>query len=201
MPTTPGGTANGSFYFLKVDKGLLIADRIVQANISAQALNAKNYLQGHMQGRSVFRCLSQSEWTKYLTNGDCGGCITKRDNNVWHSVNKGVTNLANNVDRNIQQFIANQYVEILQDVKNNKVRISMLLSGATYNNTYLMRFYSNGEDFGREDYLPLENDFSTALIFINHVKRADRYSRFYNYFSFRPAMEYIDNPNSKNIWY
>ena len=43
---TPGTTASGFFYLIKVDYGMLIADRMVQQAISWESLNKKNYIYG-----------------------------------------------------------------------------------------------------------------------------------------------------------
>ena len=46
LSTTPETTASGYFYLLKADYGLLIADRMVQQQISWEALNKLNYIYG-----------------------------------------------------------------------------------------------------------------------------------------------------------
>lgn len=46
IPVTGTATPNGSFYFIKVDKGLLIADRVVQRSISWATLNTGKLIQG-----------------------------------------------------------------------------------------------------------------------------------------------------------
>jgi hypothetical protein len=46
IPITGTTTPNGLFYFIKVDKGLLIADRVVQTGISWDVLNTSGYIQG-----------------------------------------------------------------------------------------------------------------------------------------------------------
>lgn len=46
LPTTPATTGRGYFYLLKADYGLLIADRMVQQQISWEALNKRNYIYG-----------------------------------------------------------------------------------------------------------------------------------------------------------
>lgn len=46
LPTTPGTTASGFFYLLKADYGLLMADRMVQQQISWASLNTFNYIYG-----------------------------------------------------------------------------------------------------------------------------------------------------------
>jgi len=46
IPVAGSATPNGSFYFVKVDKGLLIADRVIQHSISWDTLNAGKAIQG-----------------------------------------------------------------------------------------------------------------------------------------------------------
>ena len=46
LPTTPGTTASGFFYLLKADYGLLMADRMIQQQISWARLNTFNYIYG-----------------------------------------------------------------------------------------------------------------------------------------------------------
>lgn len=46
LPITGVSNPDGIFYFVKVDKGLLVADRIVQHSISWDALNTGRFIQG-----------------------------------------------------------------------------------------------------------------------------------------------------------
>jgi hypothetical protein len=46
IPITGTATPNGLFYFIKVDKGILIADRVLQTGISWDALNNAGYIEG-----------------------------------------------------------------------------------------------------------------------------------------------------------
>ncbi|WP_068620003.1 discoidin domain-containing protein [Paenibacillus tuaregi] len=46
LPVTGKANPDGYFYFIKVDKGILLADRIVQNGISWDALNLGKYIQG-----------------------------------------------------------------------------------------------------------------------------------------------------------
>jgi hypothetical protein len=46
IPVTGIATPNGLAYFIKVDKGLLISDRIVQHSISWNELNNAGYIEG-----------------------------------------------------------------------------------------------------------------------------------------------------------
>lgn len=201
MPTIPGSTANGSFYFLKVDKGLLVADRMVQTDISAQALNSKNYLQGSAKGRILFRSLSQKEWMEYVVNSSLKGTIVASDNRVWYygsisgvsykgiSTNRGGYIITNNSVAVIAELNA--------DIKNSNVitqfspKYPMSFNGKTTMNCGPTdQLYSN-RGCAVFSILVTSNKYAPVTSGNVHTIRA----------SFRPAMEYIENPYSTNIWY
>jgi hypothetical protein len=46
IPVTGSATPDGLFYFIKVDKGLLIADRVIQHSISWDILNTRGFIDG-----------------------------------------------------------------------------------------------------------------------------------------------------------
>ncbi|GEA16820.1 hypothetical protein E308F_30660 [Moorella sp. E308F] len=48
IPVTGSATPDGLFYFIKVDKGLLIADRVVQHSISWNTLNNGDFIKGKL---------------------------------------------------------------------------------------------------------------------------------------------------------
>ena len=74
-------TKSGFFYFIKVDNGLLIADRAIKI-ISKQTLNQKNYLKGNR-----FRALNIYEWNKYIIYSDLNGAVTPGDRDTFHRDN------------------------------------------------------------------------------------------------------------------
>lgn len=47
IPLTGSSTPNGTFYFIKVAKGLLLSDRIVRHTVSWDFLNTNKYIQGY----------------------------------------------------------------------------------------------------------------------------------------------------------
>jgi hypothetical protein len=75
IPTTGTATPDGLFYFIKVDNGLLIADRIVQTNISWNALNTAKMIEGwtanNLQTDTDFIPSSISVW------GNLNGTFTR----------------------------------------------------------------------------------------------------------------------------
>lgn len=50
IPFAGTATPSGLFYFIKADKGLLIADRIVQTGVTWEVLNTAKYMQGTLSG-------------------------------------------------------------------------------------------------------------------------------------------------------
>jgi hypothetical protein len=46
IPVTSSATPNGMFYWIKVDKGLLVSDRCVQSSISWDTLNTNGFIEG-----------------------------------------------------------------------------------------------------------------------------------------------------------
>ena len=74
-------TKSGFFYFIKVDNGLLIADRAIKI-ISKQTLNQKNYLKGNR-----YRALNLDEWKKYIITSDLNGAIKPGDKDTFHRDN------------------------------------------------------------------------------------------------------------------
>lgn len=69
---------SGAFYFIKVDKGLLIADRVVYNKISWDALNTAKMIEGMPWGIGTIRCLSGG-----VAFTDATGFVTFPANNEW----------------------------------------------------------------------------------------------------------------------
>ena len=113
IPVTGTATPSGSFNFIKVDKGLLIADRVVQQSVSWDVLNAGKYIEGKVvvlnSKNTLIRSLNggnsyadysnkrivslvdlglgaypDNEWDTYIVESDLGGKIIAGDDNVWH---------------------------------------------------------------------------------------------------------------------
>jgi hypothetical protein len=57
IPLSGTDTPNGKFNFIKVDKGLLVADRVVQTGISWDVLNTEGYIEG-LQSKNYDRKVS-----------------------------------------------------------------------------------------------------------------------------------------------
>lgn len=113
IPYTGLAGTNGNsytFYFIKVDKGLLIADRVTQTSIKWDKLNAENKIQGDTRilfdKTGIIRSLGggnsyadangnsstadarlgawpvDNEWDEYITRKDYGTGAGRDD--VWH---------------------------------------------------------------------------------------------------------------------
>lgn len=174
IPANYDGT--GFFYFLKVDTGLLIADRKVIYAISPQLLNTKNYLLGSkIANNAIIRCLSKDEWLKYITNSDLNGNIIKQDPNVWHGqtgdASTGISSTA--------------YCDINQDRVGSTVRLSLYMNGSQRSATSNGVIITQGE-------IPAYHTYNSATTSIGS---------YYSYPCFRPALEYIDNDKSTNLYY
>lgn len=184
LPIEPGTTANGYFYYLKVDKGLLVADRKIQKNISGKTLLANGYLEGkNIFQNKLIRILSQFEWTRYLTEGDCQGNVEKQDVAVWHSLYYSPSQ-PNNTYFSVE-------IELLQDKRNNSIKTAMNLDGMALDSTHHAQgvYISN----------PWIFSFVPIFVGMDKVNVVDKYAK--GEICFRPALEYIDNQKSKTIWY
>lgn len=67
IPYVGSATPDGLFYFTKSDTGLFIADRVIQTNISWEALNSAKFIQGN--NNMVIRKIP------FLTANNSDGCI------------------------------------------------------------------------------------------------------------------------------
>lgn len=181
-PVTIGNNRYYFFYFIKADTGLLIADRILWYDVSAQYLNARNLLYGQkLNDQMLIRCLSREEWLKYITNSDLNGNITKQDVNVWH----GQTGTSASV-----AYDGVYYIEANQNRYGSTIETSFFMAGITANSTYHALDTAIGE--------------GTCPIFMGFSNTSGAiYSGVYGhyYLSFRPALEYVDNTKSTNIYY
>lgn len=188
----------GYFYFLKVDKGLLVADRCVQNYVSAVSLNQKNYLDGAEISDKLIRVLSQAEWSQYLTNGDLNGCITKQDENVWHVKNYPTWYEPLGMKPGSASFY--HLVEYLNDISSGSVKVAMNINGSSYdaNSHIVMHPYMNW--YG----VSYMSKYQSMLNTLYHAQASYAGNRFVNVYSnllFRPVLEYIDNSNSKTIYF
>ncbi len=83
LPTTPATTASGFFYLLKADDGLLIADRMVQSQISWQAINEKNYVYGgvfDIANSATVKTITITTVERPTEEGDVAGTVNTPDN-------------------------------------------------------------------------------------------------------------------------
>jgi hypothetical protein len=154
IPVASSATPDGLFYFTKVDKGLLIADRVVQHSISWDTLNAGGFIEGKVlslgtpSANVLIRSLSggcayadanenlsitnqlkggwptNNEWDQYIVNSDLNGKVTKGNNNVW------------NWNNSINSWMSETTVLTLASATNAKRIVRPtggVVSGLTYN--------------------------------------------------------------------
>lgn len=178
LPSVSKNIAKGYFYFIKVDKGLLVADRIVQDFISWSTLNKSSYIYGGnaniaKEKSAKIRVLSQIEWTKYLTNGTCNGNILAADKKVWNAP----YSWRNGGD---EPWNTGRYMsEHLQDNINGLGKAAYYLDGKEASPGALWSWHSGHETYYNKE-KTRKSEGSVA---------------------FRPALEYVENSKSTNIWY
>lgn len=213
IPATPGSTANGYFYFLKVDKGLCVADRRVQSDVSLERLNDAGYIHGAFNRYGLVRVLSPAEYKKYVSEGDCNGSIVILDKKVWNwTSNETYINfeVENNTPGVPMKMTKNLLFEItgytskenyLPEYNLNRVKYSAnafvrgrakntRYSQCTEENVYIEILDSNKgtKTYTAESYYkPSVNRY--VYLYLNAIA------------CFRPVLEYIDNPNSKTIYF
>ena len=201
IPAIPTETANGYFYFIKVDKGLLIADRRLQKAISAHQLNVAGYLNGitknYNNKQTLIRSLSRDEFLNYISNSSLDGNIIPADANVWKGKVPGAV---------FNNFAAGKtwidLVEINQDKNKDLIRVSFCMNGYEYNSSSYIGVLSQG-GIGIPANIPFvvtENTTHSNLYDIQ-VSSYRQQNHFKAITSFRPALEFIDNEKSKLIWY
>lgn len=191
--TDPASLAGGithdfGFYAIKVDTGLLIADRIVATLVSAQDLNKVGLLTGRefkpadkQTNNFIARSLARSEFLKYISNSDLNGSITKASPNVWH----GMVNPGNCT---IGAVAVAVYQEINQDRIGGGVITSLFLDGKTYSPVY-NAWWPGGPagSYIQQDYTASIGGYGKGNC--------------YNSNCFRPCFEYVDNAKSTNLYY
>lgn len=203
LPTTPSTTARGYFFLLKVDKGKLIADRMIQSQISWDELNKVGFVYGKSLdnmtggGKLTLRIPSIKECYSYISTSTLNDMVSLKNNNVWNSETAclGLT-----VD-----VCVDIHISLCNDNYDN---IGMAHYGffekmadglwSNYNTPYyaILTEYRGGYC-----YISAGADKSTT----QQHKPADYWYGpqygVYNYTCFRPFIEYVDNNKSTNLFY
>lgn len=210
LPFIPIDKPIGYFYLLKVNKGLAVADRMIQTKINTDSLDSANYVYGKIANSALFRLLSFDEYVQYLGNSDLGGNITPKDNNVWNG-RKNIPDYfgsAFSTSMSSGNLSFSMYREITQTRTASTTKTIFDLAGESYNSAYHLYIYnySNGAyGWKYSVYVPLSVDYNETFADCSHYY-SDHWRDPYNVVclvdnSFRPAIEYIDNPKSQTIWY
>lgn len=202
LPTTPAETANGYFYLLKADKGLLIADRLVQSSISWNSLNKAGYIYGKVeevgggQGLILLRSLSFNECIKYIVESTLNDNINLKDDNVWHA-------------NNLTTYDGKKYNYISSLIQDNEDSVTK-----THNGFYTIIHENGGVTYAnhREAYDGgFGATYNSLVVFVN---KSDNFAlvhtgtSWYGWIpgssvnpSFRPAFNFINNNKSTNLFY
>lgn len=185
IPILGAGQINNYFYFIKVDKGLLVADRRIQAYVSGKAYGDAGYITGKYiseLGGSI-RMLSYNEFLKYITNSNLNGNIIKQDVNVWNGEIGTISSILWGPSSPISEFC--------QDRINGNIKTQVFMDGTRDGN---ITAYHGGSTV----YCSI-----SGLVPMNSMLniKSDGSAGEPSHLSFRPAFEYIDNTKSSNFWY
>jgi hypothetical protein len=85
IPVAGSATPNGSFYLVKVDKGLLISDRNVQHSISWDILNAGRFIQGLIWDWSNIATMTSNTTPNGIASASS---INISQNDAWKAFDK-----------------------------------------------------------------------------------------------------------------
>lgn len=214
--TTKGGVA---FYFIKVDKGFLIADRQV-FSASYKDLNEKNYILGKagLNGE-LYRTLSPAEYKKYVAESDLNGtrlvdnlslfncCKNSMNAHIGENTARGnmgsywlQTELTNKVVANTAENIYLPSGKLTY--YNGKYGVFLLTSEGYHYVCGIFMFYTLvasyvGMELSNSAYRQIKTVYIKEDKKYINAGQIDVGASFY----YRPALEYIDNSKSKTIWY
>lgn len=193
LPSAPDTTAIGFFYFIKVAKGLCVADRMAQHSISFQAVNDHNYVYGEkFSDNGLIRILNYEEYLKYLGEGGLNGNTTPNNNIVWNARKSSIFGSSFYADPGYGEYIM---AEMTQSLSASQTRTIFALNGEGYDGNYHVAQHSAYQS-NVFIYLP------RWLTSVGSYGSVSAYrTSIAGYLSFRPALEYIDNPKSQTIWY
>lgn len=158
IPLEGSATPDGKFYFIKADKGLLIADRILQHSISWDALNSFGYIEGVSIGSkdlfpipmtSSYQNGVKVEVSAQATGSDGFKTFDKLINTAWTAPAIGSAWLRVTFDNPIQCTHMNilsftgQYMTVkFYDINNTLIYTDTISiwNGATQNTTYRFNY-------------------------------------------------------------
>jgi hypothetical protein len=170
IPVSSSATPNGTFYFVKVAKGLLVADRVVQHTISWDTLNAGKFIEG-----------------KTMTLGTTSGILRSLTGGVAYADangNKSTTDLgygAFPVNNEWDKYIVNFPQELIQ-------------SGKTLDDVF---HFTNARTWVQDTWYNLNtNRVQRGYTLANNGAKYISYftsSSSSNTHGFRPVFEYIES--------
>lgn len=171
----------GIFYFIKVDTGLLVADRMFKSlGMCGETLNTQGYINGKVSlgGKGLMRTLTRNEFRNYLMASDLNGTIIKCDPQVWHAWGYDQSRVSNagwilNVNDNNGSGWCSILFDILQDRHNDKIGLAPLITMLETNyNRIVIRYVSTGNETN-DALLYCDGDALPAVNVSGHKMRVD----------------------------
>lgn len=202
LPVTPGTTANGYFYFLKVAKGLCVADRMVQSSLSAKAVNTK--IDSMVNSKMVkIRLLSKEEFVHYIGISSLSGTVAPANRNVFHAeLNSKNLDVPIKFDWNESTaYMANDnkfYLELIENRSSANMFTAYRRDGKTQTyDSVVYHTYSILASGNWQLYFFIKNTNEYNEVTFETTFTRDKTA----VICFRPALEFVDNQKSTNIWY
>lgn len=164
---------------------------MVQTKISFDALAKANYTSGTLFDNHLIRILSYDEWGTYVAKGTLNGKIALQDENVWHKLTEIP---AEEGIRICTPFNVKYYSEW----------------SSSYGSSDLLYFIFRKDHKCMDTVYQCYDLYQGSKGLVRRVCESNRYlldypyssiSQFYIFCSFRPALEFVDNPKSTTIWY
>ena len=180
LPVIPAvNKGMGKFYFIKVARGLCIADRLVQGSTCADTANKAGVLTGKVMsigGGVLIRTLSKQERIAYITQSTLEGNCKVADQNVWHCNE------------------ASRILEFTQNRQGSKVLSAFEITDTDMSNDITKNTNcGNGVTPYWFEWVPLWNEITMTTAYHGQTPLGT--------FGWRPCVDYIDNPKSTLIWY
>lgn len=228
-------TGAQAFYFIKVDKGLLIANRHVFYT-SYTALNEKNYITGRIGAEGeMYRTLSPGEYKKYVAESNLNSTILTSNILLFDTYQRDYLNNYTVFGKRDDLVIevpsgyggCKIYSEITDKTSVSSVCTlyspeGRLISNGIFKFISTSHYYEPPKDpYDRND--KGQDIYHTFTLFASQYKNMDQNyvsttgrweiivngkgigkymgAEIKDYVYYRPALEYIDNPKSKTIWY
>lgn len=179
LPVIPAvNQGMGKFYFIKVARGLCVADRLVQGSTCADTANKAGVLTGKIMsigGGVLIRTLSKQERIAYITQSTLEGNCKAADQNVWHCGD------------------GQSFLEFTQNRQGSKALSAYEITDTEMSNDTTKYTHCGAGCIYWSDFVPLWADVTIVTALHGATPLGT--------FGWRPVMEYVDNQKSTLIWY